>query len=112
MKTLKKEFMNELRKMKEEAQKLTDKQIGALILYVVCATLVQVGAQMIGLKIYEFYLKMIKKLYEIYGLDSEKHTFIHTVIAILLSAIIIYVSCYLCAYLFGKYVLKRTFTEE
>lgn len=112
MKTLKKEFMNELRKMKEEVQKLTGKQIGALILYVVCVILVQFGAQMIGLKIYEFYLKMIKRLYEKYGLNFEKHTFIHMVIAILLSVIIIYASFYLCGYLFGKYILKKAFIEE
>ena len=111
MKTLKKEFMNELRKMKEEVQKLTGKQIGALILYVVCATLVQVGAQMIALKIYDFYTKLVRKIYEKHNLDFDKHSLIHIFIAIIMSALVIYGLSYTAGYLFGKYIFRKAFDE-
>lgn len=112
MKLVKKEFMNELRKMKGEVQKLTGKQIGILILYIVCATLVHIGAQMIALKIYNFYTKLVKKLYEKYNLDFNKHALIHTFIATIISALVIYGFVYVIGYLFGKYIIRKAFYEE
>ena len=109
MKTLKNEFLNQLRKQRDEITNLTGKQVGALVLYFICAILVQIGAQVIALKIYTLYMNTVKKLYEKYELDFDKHTIIHIIIAILISSLIIYACAYLAGYLFGKYVLRKAF---
>ena len=106
---MKETIKTNLKEMKDSLMSLTGQQVGVIILYYICTILVQFGAYKVAIKIFDFYTRLVQKLYEQYNLDYKKHSWIHSIIAILLAASIVYGFAYLIGYLFGKYVINKVF---
>lgn len=113
MKNLKNAYLNKLESSKESLTQLTGKQVGAIILYVICTLLVQLGSYSIGMKLYEIYEALIRKFYEKHNLEFTKRSkLVHSIISTIIILLCIYGAAYTIGYLFGKFVLRKVFPEE